>query len=123
MIYLSEVTLRYLVETQNLLVRACSHRLVSTRCWPVKPKSSLRGFFISDRTPHDSKHLNRWRGRKDTYLMHPSLGSSLLARDWSSSRGNGETNSRMNESLPSGHLGIPLLGILGRAYHPWGSIV
>jgi hypothetical protein len=46
----SEVTLRHLVETQNLLVRACSHRLVSTRCWPVKPKSSLRGFFISDRT-------------------------------------------------------------------------
>jgi hypothetical protein len=38
---------------QNLYVRACSHRLVIARCWPVKPKSSLRGFFIgrSDRTP------------------------------------------------------------------------
>ena len=31
---------------QNLLERACSHRLVIARCWPVKPKSSLGGFFI-----------------------------------------------------------------------------
>ena len=31
---------------QNLLERACSHRLVIARCWPVKPKSSPGGFFI-----------------------------------------------------------------------------
>jgi hypothetical protein len=31
---------------QNLLERACSHRLVSARCWPVKPKSSLGGFSL-----------------------------------------------------------------------------
>ena len=31
---------------QNLLERACSHRLVIARCWPVKPKSSLGGFLL-----------------------------------------------------------------------------
>ena len=30
---------------KNPLVGACSHR--PTRCWPVKPKSPLKGFFIS----------------------------------------------------------------------------
>ena len=34
---------------KNLLERACSHRLVFARCWPVKPKSSLGGFSFGFR--------------------------------------------------------------------------
>ena len=35
---------------QNLLERACCHRLVLARCWPVKPKSSLGGFSFGSPT-------------------------------------------------------------------------
>jgi hypothetical protein len=63
---------------KNLLERACSHRL-SARCWPVKPKSSPRGFFIgrSDRTPPVSMALESVAGKKRHLALHPSLGLSL----------------------------------------------
>jgi hypothetical protein len=119
---LSEVTLRHLAETQNPLVGACSHRLVSARCWPVKPKSPLKGFFSAVlRTK--AAHLNRWPGRKDTKHFTRVLVPACQRGTGVVSEPSGETNSEMNESLPSGHLEIPRLGILGRAYHPWGSYV
>jgi len=40
---------------------------------------SLRGFFISSRTPPVSKHLNRWRGRKDTQHGHLMFGSETVS--------------------------------------------
>ena len=55
---------------QNPLVGACSHRLVRARCWPVKPKSPLKGFSFGAEDPTGLRplvaHLNRWLGRIDT---------------------------------------------------------
>lgn len=101
-----------------------------TECWPVKPKSPQEGFFISNRTPHDSKHLNRWRGRKDRTAPHHCL---------SSQRGNerlhnllhcmGDDSVNKDESLAYGEcrvrmvlVSFPGIGVI-LGYHPRGNYV
>ena len=109
-------------------MRACSHRLVFARCWPVKPKSSPGGFFMGALTGLRSiaMGLYRLRGRKDTQHYTPCLGSSLSARDWSSQRESGGTRPLMNESLRHALSGSATFATLGRRWSattPWESIV
>jgi hypothetical protein len=107
-------------------------------CWPVKPKSLTRGFFISDRTPLVSSALvsacdalvgglDRLNRNEDTALLTPrSSRPGLLARDQGKSwlqgwyKGHGELNRCL-----LGLLGLPLVRVSGQsvvlATTPWGS--
>jgi hypothetical protein len=59
---------------KNLLVRVCCHRS-AFRCWPVKPKSSLRGFSLGIRLHGNryasSNRTNRVDGRKNDRQAQP----------------------------------------------------
>lgn len=47
--------------------RALAHASAPGSSWGVSPGAAARAFFVGTsviRTPHDSKHLNGWRGRK-----------------------------------------------------------
>jgi hypothetical protein len=73
---------------------------------------STKGFFFG-RTPHDSKHLNRWRGRKDTKHCTRVLVPACQRGTGVVSRASGETNLEMNESLPYGVSSLLSVGQVG----------
>ena len=100
------------------------------RCWPVKPKSSLRGFLFLG-APVGLRplaaHLNRWLGTEDTALSTPrSCRPGLSTRDQVKSwlqgwdKGHGELNRCL-----LGLLGFPRVWVSGQsvvlATTPWAS--
>ena len=84
---------------------------------------TIRKRGYDNRTPHDSKHLHGWRGRKHRAAHHPvdnprELCARYLRRQRDMVR---QDLYRMNRIL-MGKL-VHTHGLGGEASHPWGTIV
>jgi len=87
--------------------------------------AAVSGFFYCPfdiRSPHESKHLHGWRGRKHRAALHPAGNPSELCARYRARQGDmvRQDPYRVNRTL-MGKLVRYAHGLGGEASHPWGN--